>query len=588
MPRALTGAALAVLALVAGCNPLPPLRSGSGSEPGIPAGPALQAAGPYRPEASRHEGGTITVGGWEFPPAVAPIYSTTPGSITIEAALFSGLLGLDSSGAWYPDLAAEVPTVENGAVRLADGGGMVVTYRMRRGLRWSDGVELTAADVAFTWRAVTGAPAFNAALAEGWGAIVGVTAPDPETAVVTFRTIYPAYRVLFGAILPRHRLGGVDSAALPRDPYWTAPDVVSGPFAYDSRRGDTLNLRRNPHHADGRTGADLLGETAHLDRLAFRSYPTKQAMLAGARSGEVDLALGLNERDLDNLSASPAQRLAYLPAMQYEQVSFNQQDPNPATGLAPPWAGDPGLLSALVLAVDREAIRSGPLHGRAPPAATPINPLLAWAHDASVVAAAGGGAEARRLLAADGWLPGSDGIRARAGRRLAFTLTTTADSQLRAQEELLLVRGWRAVGAEVTIKNATTEALFGSYASGGVLARGRFEAGLWAWISPPDPDGEFAILHSSRVPAAAGGGQNYSRCHDAGIDRALEAGRATLDQARRGAAYRDFERAFLAAGCEVPLYQRLDIAVVSNRLHNLVLNPTNAGNTWNVADWWVG
>ena len=117
-----------------------------------------------------------------------------------------------------------------------------------------------------------------------------------------------------------------------------------------------------------------------------------------------------------------------------------------------------------------------------------------------------------------------------------------------------------------------------------MLTQGGFDAALFAWDSPPDPDGLFATLHSSRIPPS---GANYSRCSNPMLDADLAAGRATLDRARRGLAYRDLQIQYRKLACEVPLYQRLDVGLSSRHLHNYAPNPTGPGNTWNVADWWI-
>lgn len=104
---------------------------------------------------------------------------------------------------------------------------------------------------------------------------------------------------------------------------------------------------------------------------------------------------------------------------------------------------------------------------------------------------------ARRTLDQDGWAAGPDGVRVKNGRRLAFTLTTTSDQQLRATERDIVVSGWRKLGADVTSRDFPVAALFGSFDQGGVLARGQYEAALWSWLVPPDPDSEFGIFHSS-------------------------------------------------------------------------------------------
>ena len=138
------------------------------------------------------------------------------------------------------------------------------------------------------------------------------------------------------------------------------------------------------------------------------------------------------------------------------------------------------------------------------------------------------------------------------------------------------------------MQNYSSQQLFAGFEKDGVLARGLYQAAIWAWITPIDPDSEFSTLHSSRVPAAGrSSNQNYSRCHDGGVDDSLSQGRATLDEVQRGASYRAFQHAYAAARCELPLYRRLAIGVASPRLHNFVVNPGPAGSTWNIADWWL-
>jgi len=124
--------------------------------------------------------------------------------------------------------------------------------------------------------------------------------------------------------------------------------------------------------------------------------------------------------------------------------------------------------------------------------------------------------------------------------------------------------------SEGKLQNFPTDLFFAGPTAGGVLAAGTFEAGLWAWVLPPDPDAEFGIFHSSQIPTAAnqGIGSNYSRCQDPAIDGALAAGRAGYDRSRRAAAYRAFQEAYLNARCEVPLYRHLDVAAVSPRPWN--------------------
>ncbi len=582
--RALAGALVAATAL-SGCSVSLLPRGGSAGQPERRGLPAVAMPGPYRPAGTPRAGGTITVGSFQFPTTLSPYLGSQASATPILEAIDNGLLGSGPDLGWYGDLAREVPTVENGGVRPV-GPGMDVTYHLRPGLAWSDGQPLTADDVDFTYQVITGPGRTAGVGQEGYDRIGGVEAAGQDV-VLHFRSLYPAYLDLFSVVLPKHRLQAIPFAQLAADAFWTRPDVVSGPFAVEEVGADHVTLRRSPHYADGRLEMPFLGHAAYADRVVFRAFRSRQAVLAAIAAGEVQVATDLTERELPTVARLPGAHVDLAPSLAYEQVSLNQASPNPATGASPPWVDDPVVGQALDLAMDRGGL-ARQLHGP-PLTATPVSPLLSWAYDAAVPAPAFDLDRARQLLDQDGWAAGSDGVRVKNGRRLAFVLSTIADQQLRATERDSLVLGWRRLGADVQVQDFSSAQLFASYEAGGVLARGRYEAALWSWITPPDPDGEYAILHSSAAPAPGlASGENYSRCHDAAVDQSLAQGRSTLDRAERGAAYRAFQAAYRRARCELPVYRRLDIGVTSPRVRNFALNPGPAGNTWNLADWWLG
>jgi peptide/nickel transport system substrate-binding protein len=580
------GAALAAAATLGGCSVSALPGDGSGPPPAPQGLPKVATPGPYQARAAARPGGTITVGSWQFPSTLSPYLGSQAAALPVLQAIDDGLLGGTPDLSWYGDLARDVPTLENGGVRPV-GDGMDVTYRLRAGLAWSDGQPVTPDDVLFTYQVITGPGRAAGVGQDGYDRIAGVEVSGQDGVVLHFRSLFPAYRSLFPVILPGHRLRAVPADRLASDPFWSKPDVVSGPFTVDEVAADHVRLRRNQRYAAGRLEMPLLGHPAYADQVVFRAFPSRQAVLAAVEAGDVQVAIDLTERELPTVARLAGVRVALTPSLGYEQVSLNQASPNPATGGSPPWIGDPAVAEALDLALDRPGLArrlNGP-----PSTVTPISPLLGWAFDGTLSAPGFDLDRARRTLDQDGWTAGPDGVRVKNGRRLAFVLSTVANQQQRATERDVLVQGWRQLGADVRVQDFPIDRLFASFDQGGVLAHGGYEAALWSWIPAPDPDSEYDLLHSSSAPASgAPAWENYSRCHDPGIDRALEQGRATMDQARRAAAYRAFQAAYLRARCELPLYRRLDIGVTSSGLHNFALNPGPAGNTWNIADWWLG
>lgn len=581
------GLALAAVVALGGCS-VSPLPGGAApaaaDRSGLPAATAPRA---YAPVPAGHAGGTIEIGTWQMPTTLSPYFQAQSAATPIDEAIYDGLVGLAPDVSSYGDLAQEVPTVGNGGVRPV-GAGMDVIYQLRPGLTWSDGQPVTPDDVVFTYQVITGPGAAAGISQEGYDQVSGVEPTGQNGVVVHFRSLFPAYLSLFPTILPAHRLRSVPAAQLATDAYWTKPDVVSGPFTVRETAADHVTLVRNPHYAAGRAGMPFLGHAAYADQVRFLAFPSRQAVLAAVEAGDVQAALDLTERELPTVARLLGVRVALVPSLSYEQVSLNQASPNPATGGTPPWIGDPAVAQALDLALDRPGVRAR-MDGAPPLTATPVSPLVSWAYDRSVPAPAYGLGRAKRLLDQDGWTVGPDGVRVKHGVRLAFTISTTAGQQLRATEQDILVAGWRKLGADVRVADFTDAQLFGSYPQGGVLARGLYEAALWSWITTPDPDVEFNILGSSSSPTPdRPNGENYSRCRDPAIDQALTSGRGTLDPAQRAAAYRAFQAAYVQARCELPVYRRLDIGVTASRLHNFTLNPGPPGNTWNLADWWLG
>jgi peptide/nickel transport system substrate-binding protein len=543
-----------------------------------------EAAVLYQPQPAQREGGRVVIGDWESPSNFAPLFNAEQPAAQLDALLYSGLVRQTADLQWIPDLVTRVPSLANGDVRWdRPATTMTVTYHLRPGLLWSDGTPLTAADVAYTWRTIVDPRVQGVLSTEGYANISRVEVQNDLTIVLHFDRLYPQYLQLFPAILPEHRLRDIAVDRLNADGFWSRPDVVGGPYKISELVPDEhITLVPNAQWSAGRNG-----RRPHLDQIVYKIYPELGRLLDAARAGQVDLAMEIPDDALATLPAQGKLALRSRSSLAYEQVTFNQVDPDPLTGQPPLWKGDPVLLAALRAAVDRQAMVQGLLGGKARVADSPIPSALSGYHQA--VSPVYDLARANQLLDQDGWVRGADGIRLKNGRRLSFSLTIAVGDPLRLSLRDGLVAAWRKIGADVVARDGHSSELFSGFDQGGWLEHGQFEAGLWTWSIGPDPDGVYAIDHSSQIPTAQnqGRGANFGRFQSAAIDQSLDQGRATLRIQDRVRAYRAFEQAYAQLGAELPLYERMLSALVSPRIHNVQLNPSPATTLWNAIDWWV-
>src|SRR4029077_9246966 len=112
----------------------------------------------------------------------------------IQTCIVEGLTTTDEQMRVVPLLATEVPTVDNGGVRLRGDGGMDVTWKLRPDVKWHDGQPFTSADVKFTVDAING-PNYNPESTDGFDRITSVDTPNPLTAVVHYKEIYAPYDI---------------------------------------------------------------------------------------------------------------------------------------------------------------------------------------------------------------------------------------------------------------------------------------------------------------------------------------------------------------------------------------------------------
>jgi peptide/nickel transport system substrate-binding protein len=216
---------------------------------------------------------------------------------------------------------------------------------------------------------------------------------------------------------------------------------------------------------------------------------------------------------------------------------------------------------ALRLATDRATILEKIRHGVGILQETPFPPGHPMHVDIPRVPYDVGAAN--RLLDGAGWKRGADGIRAKNGRRLDFTVaigtglpdTDAIVEQIRAS--------WAQIGARFDVKHYPSPLYFAPAAAGGILYSGKYDVAFYAWL--PAPNGDLRNLFGcDRFPPK---GQNAVRWCDRGADAALQRFIATYDEAEQRAASRTFQEALFRDVPTIVTDAREDVFAFNDDLH---------------------
>ena len=584
-----------------------PAASGEAPSSSAAAGEINLFGTAYAPVEPTAQGGTMIIGDWQEATQFNPFYLGQVTESNVASLVWHSLLTITDDFKYIPQLAAEpIPTTANGGVKVPgdNGDAMTVTWKLRDGLKWSDGEPLTCDDFKYAWEWVMDPNNVGVVLA-GFEDITAIDCASDVDMVIHYKKVFEGYLTMFNAPLPRHYLKDIPVADMVNGAGFRPDEIakmpVSGPFKYESVTPQAeLRLAKNEFFQNARTS-----KPANLDSVVFKWYGDPDAMIAGYRGGEIDVAFDLQDSDIPKVQDLGTEMSA-VQALLYEFLRpnwspgpFSETGANPNTGgcsrnpsvqdrgTGCPTA-DPAIRQAIAYAIDKNEINTRLLGGNAAIANTNISPS-AWFYDPNSVATSYDPEKAKQILADGGWADtNGDGIVEKNGLKAKIELCTTT-RQVR-QDTLALISAWlKNVGIDSVINPVSPSDIFADYneATNDIpcaLSRSNFDLAEHAFGSSIDPLGNYTSYHSSQFRPT---GANDAQVSDPALDKSLDDVKNNVDFNVVKDAMSEFQKLYVDKTIEIPLYYRKNVELANPRLGNYLNNGTQAGSTWNGEDWFA-
>ena len=544
--------------------------------------------------AQRGRDGHLNILYWQASSTVNPYLSGGTKDIEAASLVLEPLAHYDENGNMVPMLVEEIPTVENGGVAS---DLRSITWKLTKGIEWSDGTPLTAHDVVFTGQYCLheeGGCNSTSYFAD----VTKIEALDDHTVKVHFGVAKPfPYGPFVGSTAPIIQQAQFKDCMGAKAQECTEQNfgpIGTGPFKVEEfRANDVITFSANEHYRDS-------------DKPAFATATFKgggdaaSAARAVLETGEFDYAWNLQVEPevLSQMAAAGKGTVVTAFGTSVERLMVNQTNNDPSLGPEKrslyldganphPFLSDPAVRRALSLAIDRSIlVEAG--YGAAGQATCNVLPAPAvYASTANDACLTQDVDEANRILDEAGWMPGGDGVRARDGVRLSILYQTSTNS-VRQGTQALVKQMWEQIGVETELRNVDAAVFFGGDPASPDTYM-KFYADIEMYtnnFSGTDPESYMANWACAEIPGPDNQwlGNNIQRSCMAEYDALVAEMSQTASLKDRARLAKQMNDIIVQNHFMIPLIWRGDVSAHANSLKGVRMNSWDS-ELWNVADW---
>lgn len=482
----------------------------------------IEASNPSAlPDAAKNRTDTLIVGTTDPKGEFVPIYSSTLYDSWVNNLVFDGLIYNNEKGEPVPNVAESYEVSED---------GKTYTFKLNKGIKFTNGQELTAKDVAFTFTSICD-PGYDGPRMDAVSNLVGYEEYNKGDAKnVEGIKVIDDYTISFTN-------KNVDAAGIWNFEYGIMPESVykfekgnfqavkdkllepvgSGAYKFvHFKPGQEVKFEKNPDYWKGEPKIPYI----------VMKVTNAQTLLQELMAGTVDIdRVGAKPENIDPLKQAGFLNLDLYMKNGYGYIGLNYGSDK---------VKDPKVRQALLYGLNREGFMQSYYQGYGQVYNSHILPT-SWAYNPDVPKYEYNPEKAKELLDEAGWKDtNGNGVRDKDGVELELQWLTYTGSKYVDALIPIVQQSWEQIGVKVTPELME----FGTMMDKVNNREYDIFNGAWNLSIDPDPSGIFAI--SQDVP----GGFNNIGWRNEEADKLLKEGKGTTNQEERKKAYAEWQLKF--------------------------------------------
>ncbi|MGX7130887.1 oligopeptide ABC transporter substrate-binding protein [Enterococcus songbeiensis] len=465
--------------------------------------------------------------------------------------------------------------VDGGAANLKlDQDNNTATITLRDNLKWSDGEDVTADDVIFSYEVIgdkdytgirydanftniVGMEDYHAGKAD---TISGIKKDDDKTVTITYKEVHPGMMQAGGGVwsnaLPKHSFEGIAVKDMESSDAVRKNPVTFGPYYMKNIvKGESVEFAPNEYY---------YGEKPKLSKMVFKSVPSA-SIVEALKSKQYDIALSMPTDAYATYKDVEGYEILGRPEQSYTYLGFKlgkwNADENKVEYDENSKMADKSLRQAMGYAIDNDAVGNKFYNGLRSNATTLIPPVFGTLHDTKVKGYTQDVDKANKLLDDAGYKDtDDDGIREnKDGEKLTINFASMSGGETAQPLADYYVQQWKAIGLDVEY---TTGRLIDFQAFYDKLENDDPEIdvyqGAWGTGSDPSPTGLYG-------PNSA---FNYTRFESEENTKLLQAidSKASFDDDKRKEAFDAWQEYASDEAFVIPTLYRNEVLPISERV----------------------